>query len=279
MIVGRRDAERFRRFRTGEDAAAARSLDHTRACANVWALSRASGADAWERIRRGDRVFFAESGSRFAACGTVSSTVRDGSAPVRIWGDTPRMRALDRLILFSEVREISEPFSETCRAAGVRPAELTLLQESQAGMNALPGAPGAPGAPTLPPGTNGPAETSAETVARFVRDTERVQQIKRMYDGRCQVCDLGIDVRGPCRYSEVHHLRPLKSGGDDDYGNMLVLCPNHHVAFDYAAIGLSADGASVVDRGDKAICGLTVARGHSIDPKNIAFHRREMRLP
>ena len=287
MIVGRLDAERFRRFRTGEDVAAARSLDRGHACANVWALSSASGAGAWERLRRGDRILFAEAGSRFVACGTVSSTMRDGSAPVLMWGDTPRMRALDRLILFSGVIKISEPFSETCRAAGVDPVEFTLLQESKTGSVAQlgtlrlpdPSPPPPAGIVTLPLGANGPAERATEAVTRLVRDTAKVRQIKRMYDGRCQVCGLEMDVPGPLRYSEVHHIRPLGRGGDDDYGNMLVLRPNHHVEFDYMAIGLSADGTAVVDRGGRPTGRLTMVQGHAIDPKNIAFHRAGMRLP
>ena len=37
-------------------------------------------------------------------------------------------------------------------------------------------------------------------------------------------------------YSDVHHVWPIGDKGDDDYDNMLVLCPNHHAMFDLALI-------------------------------------------
>lgn len=285
MIVGGRDAERFRRFRTCEDGAAARSLDAGRDAVNLWAVSGASSGAAWDKIERGDRVFFAEYGSRFAACGTVSGTVRDGSAAVHTWGDTPRMRMLDRFVLFSKVLEVSEPFGRTCREAGIEPSEFTALHEAAGRIGTHPGGPGsqtyempvASDVTTIPVDGDGPPEKTAGVATRFARDVEKVQKIKRLYLDRCQVCGTAIEVPGGGRYSEVHHLRPLKEGGDDSYGNMIVLCPNHHAEFDYGAVGISKDGSTIVDWRGRKVGRVATARGHSIDRMNIEYHTEAMR--
>ena len=100
--------------------------------------------------------------------------------------------------------------------------------------------------------------------------------MKKLYRDECQVCGYAIQVADR-RYSEVHHLRPLGRGGDDDYANMLVLCPTHHVEFDHAVLGVSMDGRSVVDRGGSARS-LDLRAGHSLGRENVEFQRKRMGL-
>ena len=285
MIVGGRDAERFRRFRTCEDGALSGLPGAGSDAVNLWAVSAPSSDSVWEKIESGDRVFFAEFGSRFVACGTVSGTARDSSTAVRMWGDTPRMRMLDRFILFSKVHEVSEPFGRTCREVGIEPSESTSLYEAAGRIDSRPGGPG-PQTYEMPIPSDkiaiqadgdGPPEKATGPVTRFVRDVEKTQKIKRLYLDRCQVCGIAIEVPGGKRYSEVHHLRPLREGGDDNYGNMIVLCPNHHARFDCGAIGISKDGSTIIDWRGRKVGRVTIARGHSIDRKNIAYHTEAMR--
>lgn len=285
MIVGNLDAERFRRFRTGEDSDVARSLSNGRHVVNAWALSDTSAGAARSKIREGDRVLFAEYGSRFVACGIVSGMVKDDLAAISAWGDTPRMRMLEWFVLFSEVCEISEPFSRTCREAGIEPSEFTTLHEAARHVGVYPKRPGgqiyetpvARFEVTIPADNDGPPERSSEMAVRFARNTEKTRRIRKMYRDKCQVCGIAIDVPGSERYSEVHHLHPLKEEGDDNYGNMVVLCPNHHVAFDYRAMGISEDGTTIVDRHGRETGKLTTVSGHSIDAKNIKYHMEAMR--
>lgn len=116
----------------------------------------------------------------------------------------------------------------------------------------------------------GPPPWATEVVTRAVRNTAKVLSIKKLYKDKCQVCGYTIQVAADRRYSEVRPLRPLGSGGDDDYANMLVLCPTHHVELDQAVLGVSMDGRSAVDGSGRARP-LAVLAGHSLDPKNIMF--------
>ncbi len=121
-----------------------------------------------------------------------------------------------------------------------------------------------------------PPPKTIEVVTRFVRNTKEVKRIKNLYDDRCQVCGYTIDIPTG-RYSEVHHLHPLGEKGCDDSSNMIVLCPTHHVEFDYAVAGITDDGISVVDRYGKTVRKMSMPLKHPLDQKNIKHHRERMR--
>lgn len=79
-----------------------------------------------------------------------------------------------------------------------------------------------------------------QTVHRIVRDTAISRAIKRLYEFRCQVCGLRLEIEPGVFYAEAHHLQPLggEHQGKDLRENLLCLCPNHHALFDYFAIRL-----------------------------------------
>ena len=89
---------------------------------------------------------------------------------------------------------------------------------------------------------------------RFVRDYSGATRLKQIYGYSCQVCGCTVAtfecVRADaCGYAEVHHIKPLGSGhqGPDYPGNMLVLCPNHHAAFDLSTMALDPETLEVYD--------------------------------
>ena len=80
------------------------------------------------------------------------------------------------------------------------------------------------------------------TIQRIVRDTQLSQVVKKLYDYRCQVG--GQRLEGPGGpYAEAAHIRPLGSphNGPDVMGNIICLCPNHHVLFDIGAYTIRDD--------------------------------------
>ena len=123
-----------------------------------------------------------------------------------------------------------------------------------------------------------PPPKTTEAVTRFVRDAAGARRLKDMYKDECQVCGHLIQITPDRRYSEVHHLRPLAMGGGDGPANMLVLCPTHHVEFDYAVIGVSRDGCGVVDRAGKTLHNLASMPPHRLSPENIGFQLERMGL-
>jgi len=72
-----------------------------------------------------------------------------------------------------------------------------------------------------------------------LRNTLLAADLKERYEYCCQVCRTAVQLVSR-KYAEAHHIRPLGSPhfGRDVEGNILVLCPNHHVMLDRGAISI-----------------------------------------
>lgn len=278
IVVGKRDEERFRQFRIRQHQDKLRSIKDTRHSYNIWSLNSHRHHALWSKIRGGDRVFFASLGSEFSHYGTVYKTLQNRDIATKLWGDSPRMRLHDCLILFSSTEDASKPFHETCRNAGVKmPVTSDGIYLSKNKLSNVTAAYSKPsGTVTEYDSDDGPAAKRHEVVTRFIRDTKKVRQLKKKYDDSCQICGYAIRISAMSKYSEVHHLHPLKDGGDDNFANMLVLCPTHHVEFDYKTIGIDMDRKTIIDGQGKQIGKLTMNEDHKIAMKNIKFHLAEM---
>jgi hypothetical protein len=104
-------------------------------------------------------------------------------------------------------------------------------------------------------------QMASTTVYRVLRDTVVAARVKSLYQYRCQVCDLTIILPNGQPYAEAHHIQPLGSPhiGLDVLENVICLCPNHHVEFDYGVRKLRLEELRVVD-------------GHRIGDEFVAYH-------
>ncbi len=119
----------------------------------------------------------------------------------------------------------------------------------------------------------GPAVRVASVIQRLVRNTEVATRVKQLHDYRCQVCSLRLDTpTGP--YAEGAHVQALgrPHDGPDVIGNVLCLCPNHHVLFDAGAIFVDAHGI-VRDAQGTTVGPLRMVSGHAINPDHLRYHR------
>ena len=85
-------------------------------------------------------------------------------------------------------------------------------------------------------------ERIQSTISRIIRDTEQARSIKALYDYRCQICNIRLEGPGG-PYVEAAHIKPLGSphNGPDVPGNIICLCPNHHVLFDIGSFVINDD--------------------------------------
>lgn len=112
---------------------------------------------------------------------------------------------------------------------------------------------------------------------RIIRDTIKSENLKKIYDYKCQICNFEILISQNKKYSEVHHVWPLGEGGMDNIDNMLVLCPNHHIQFDYAVIGFDKDNSNqVIDRQETKMGVITFEKNHILKQTNIKHHMEKM---
>lgn len=98
-------------------------------------------------------------------------------------------------------------------------------------------------------------------VYRIIRDTGLARAIKALHNHECQICGETITFPNGDRYSEAHHIKPLGAPhiGDDVAGNVLVLCPKHHVMCDYFAIHLN-------------LTDLRLHPDHSVNAEYLHYH-------
>ena len=78
-------------------------------------------------------------------------------------------------------------------------------------------------------------------VTRTVRgDTRLIQALKQACDFKCQFpnCGKRIPKKDGGFYIEVAHIEPVRSGGRSVFGNLLVLCPNHHKEVDFGLLDI-----------------------------------------
>jgi hypothetical protein len=110
-----------------------------------------------------------------------------------------------------------------------------------------------------------PAPRCETTTYRVLRDTHLAREVKRWHDYRCQVCGETIELPNGERYAEAHHIRPLGSphDGPDRAENILCLCPNHHVEFDYGVRSLE-------------MAELRLLPQHQISAEYVAYHNERI---
>jgi len=122
-----------------------------------------------------------------------------------------------------------------------------------------------------------PASRREMIVERIIRDSLLSEQIKGAHDFHCQICGDRLPLhRG--FYAEGAHIRPLGKphNGPDEPGNLLCLCPNHHVLLDRGMIAIQAD-LTVMDTASGATLGcLRVVQNHEISQEHLDYHRQNI---
>ena len=82
--------------------------------------------------------------------------------------------------------------------------------------------------------------TVESTARQIVRDTPLVRGLKEKYKFQCQVCGRVTKIGKIQFYAEAHHMKPLGAPhhGPDVSDNLIILCAQHHVEFDYQIMAL-----------------------------------------
>jgi putative restriction endonuclease len=129
-------------------------------------------------------------------------------------------------------------------------------------------------APPPKPPPDGPPRVPT-TVQRVVRSTEVARGVKALHDDRCQICGSRIELGSGRFYSEAAHIRPLgvPHSGPDHPTNVLCLCPNDHVRFDYGAVFVTDDGVVVDAVTGNETSHLRTHPSHQVASEHLTYHR------
>ena len=106
-------------------------------------------------------------------------------------------------------------------------------------------------------------------IQRIVRDTELSRTVKEMYNYECQVCRTAIQTNSGL-YAESAHIKPLGAphNGPDVIENIICLCPNHHVRFDFGGFSILDNFELIGEIGH-----LRVNPRHRIKMEFLRYHR------
>lgn len=109
----------------------------------------------------------------------------------------------------------------------------------------------------------------ASTVQRVIRDSKLGRQLKKLYDYKCQVCELQINTEAGF-YAEAAHIKPVGAphNGPDLLENLLCLCPNHHLMFDKGVFCLD-DRFNLIGIDGK----LHLNPKHDVSKEFLSYHR------
>jgi putative restriction endonuclease len=123
-------------------------------------------------------------------------------------------------------------------------------------------------------GAEGPVERRPVTVQRQVRSSAITDEVKQLHKYRCQVCGIAIAIDLDF-YAEGAHIRAIghPHDGPDATDNVLCLCPNDHVRFDYGAIHLTDDLMIVDTHSTEPLGRLRTVPQHAINLDHVAYHR------
>ena len=123
-----------------------------------------------------------------------------------------------------------------------------------------------------------PERTKIE-IFRILRDTKLAKEIKLLYKNKCQICGKQINLKN-ANYSEAHHIKPLgKHKGPDTSDNIIILCPNHHVEFDYGVIAINPQDLTIIHKDsqnkffDKRI---NLHPSHKLSKEFLEYHLKQI---
>jgi predicted restriction endonuclease len=103
--------------------------------------------------------------------------------------------------------------------------------------------------------------------------------VKELHDYHCQICGERIEIAAGA-YAEGAHIRPLgrPHDGPDVAGNVLCLCPNDHVRFEFGTVIITND-LKVEERPSGLVLGeLRTTAAHIIDTAQLTYHRERFDL-
>lgn len=108
------------------------------------------------------------------------------------------------------------------------------------------------------------------------RNRKIVEELKKLYKNKCQICGEFIDMGNGIKYSEVHHIHPIgkEHNGVDNKYNMIVLCPNHHKMFDLGILSINPVDCQSVVHIDKnnLLNNVKIKFNHLVSETYIRYH-------
>jgi putative restriction endonuclease len=80
-----------------------------------------------------------------------------------------------------------------------------------------------------------------KAIIKVIREAKFQKNIRFLYKGKCAICSL------QARLTEAAHIIPVSDDGSDEIDNGILLCRNHHRAYDAGLIAINKDYVIVLN--------------------------------
>jgi len=276
VIVNRDESDKFRQFNYNTYEKLLEKLGYSNS--RFWAFPE-NEKEGFDKVKIDDEIYFAIQGDHtFSFSAKVSGKEENSNLAEKVFGEGFRQKITKSVLFFNEFFVTSINYSEMLRSTGQESVDkpgLYLIQNKFEETKIENNEPKEIQDVFIPVDHAGPPPKIQATTTRYIRDTAKTRLLKMKYENKCQICNYQIIKPNNEYYSEVHHIWPLQNGGDDDFDNMLVLCPTHHAEFDYNVIRISKDGKNIIDNNENVLKELTYIDEHKTSQKNIDQQFRE----
>ena len=284
ILIDKRDSEKFRQFKIRKFNEGTKQILEKNNQNYVWSFHKSQiNCALWKQIKKNDIVCFSIPKNRFQIVAKISKKLIDKKLGKLMWPKGLNSEQITHFLLFENLENMDVPFSEIINNSKeslitLMPGIYKINNSSRLGskLNKISAKQYVPKPFFITTTKNGPAQKNSNEVTRFQRDSSKVKKLKKLYGDKCQICSHTFEYKINQFYSEVHHYNPLKDNADDDFDNMIVVCPNHHAEFDYNLIAIDVDGKSIIDRNSKKIAEIHFHKQHKLSEKNIASQLKGM---
>lgn len=274
LIIKKQDDEKFRLFKIGKYNIQINDILKKNNAQHIWGLHKGViNSSIWKNVRKNDRIYITIEKENFTTSGIVSKKTKNLKLGELLYPESLDKKQINYFIFFDKLDYCSISYSVlTDYSKSIIRVHRGLFElKNECFTKKME--------KYVPKKFNpkekiiGPAKRSKSEVWRFIRNQDKVLELKNLYKNKCQICSYTFEHNANQKngfYSEVHHYNPLKKQADDDYGNMIVLCPNHHAEFDYGVKFIHLDRTTIIDEhGKETGEHMIFHKNHKLDKKNL----------
>ena len=276
LIIKKQDEEKFRQFQIGRYNKQTMDILENNSAKYIWGLHKGIiNNKIWSKIKKNDKIYLTVKGENFKIFGTVSKKIKNSKYGKLLYPESIDKKQINYFLFFDKLDTCRIPYqvlknrskSRIFAEEGIyeineksHPEKIEKIKVKELPFEKI----------------IGKAKRRRIKIEGFVRNSPKVKKLKELYNNKCQITRCGFRLeyisknKKKSSYSEVHHYNPLKKEADDDWGNMIVLCPNHHTEFDFGVKFIHSNGTTIINQYGKET-GETIKfnRNHKLDMKNI----------
>ena len=250
-------------------------------CKYALGFHKALAKGIWNKIKKNDKIYITLKDEQFKLSGIISKKIKKEEFGGIFYPNAINKKQINYFLFFKKLEKENISYSELVRnysektiynEKGIHKVKKEFYLEKIKKKKSKQSVP-----KKLPfEKTIGKAKKNRRYIESYVRN-KNVKPLKALYNDKCQITECNFTLEyvnekdgRKVSYSEAHHYNPLKNEGNDDWNNMIILCPNHHAEFDFRIKFIDSDMITIINQdGKETDETIEFHKDHKFDKKNI----------